>query len=249
MQLCGSLNILGFPHSSVDKESACSAGDPGSIPGLGISAGEGIGYPLHYSWASFVAQLVKNPPAMRETWFDPWVGKIPWRRERLPTPVFWPGEFQGLYSPWGHKESDTIERLSLSLEHSLALPFFGIGKKTDLFQSCGHCWVFQICWHIECSTLTHLQRCVNSKEYSAKKIINLISVLTIWWCSYVESSLVLLNESVCYDQYILLAKLCQPLTCFVLYSKAIFACYSRYPLTSYFCIPVPYNEKDIFFGC
>ena len=41
-----------------------------------------------------------------------------------------------------------------SLEHPLALPFFGIGMKTDLFQSCGHCWVFQICWHIECSTFT-----------------------------------------------------------------------------------------------
>ena len=39
-------------------------------------------------------------------------------------------------------------------EHSLALPFFGFGMKTDLFQFCGHCWVFQICWHIECSTLT-----------------------------------------------------------------------------------------------
>ena len=39
-------------------------------------------------------------------------------------------------------------------EHSLALPFFGIGMKTDLFQSCGHCWVFQICWHSECSTFT-----------------------------------------------------------------------------------------------
>ena len=39
-------------------------------------------------------------------------------------------------------------------EHSLALPFFGIGMKTDLFQSCGHCWVFQICWHIKCSTFT-----------------------------------------------------------------------------------------------
>ena len=42
---------------------------------------------------------------------DPWVGKIPWRRERLPTPVLWPGEFHGLYSPRGHKESDTIELL------------------------------------------------------------------------------------------------------------------------------------------
>ena len=59
------------------KESAYSAGDPGSIPGSGRSTGEGIGYPLQYSWASPVAQLVKNPPAMRETrvrslgWEDP----------------------------------------------------------------------------------------------------------------------------------------------------------------------------------
>ena len=45
---------------------------------------------------------------------DPWVGKIPWRRERLPTPVFWPGEFHGLYSPWGCKELDKTERLSFS---------------------------------------------------------------------------------------------------------------------------------------
>ena len=58
----------GFPDSSVDKESACNAGDPGSIPGPGRSAGEGIGYPLQYSWASLASQLVKNPPAMRETW-------------------------------------------------------------------------------------------------------------------------------------------------------------------------------------
>ena len=46
--------------------------------------------------------------------FDPWVGQIPWRRERLPTPVFWLGKFHGLYSPWGCKESDMTERLSLS---------------------------------------------------------------------------------------------------------------------------------------
>ena len=46
---------------------------------------------------------------------DPWVGNIIWRRERLPTPVFWPGESQGLYRPWGHKESDTTEQLSLPL--------------------------------------------------------------------------------------------------------------------------------------
>ena len=56
------------PDSSVGKESACNIGDPGSIPGLERSAGEGIGYPFQYSRASLVAQLVKNPPAMQETW-------------------------------------------------------------------------------------------------------------------------------------------------------------------------------------
>ena len=60
--------LLGFPDSSVGKESACNAGDPGWIPGLERSPGEGIDYPLQYSWASLVAQLGKNLPAMRETW-------------------------------------------------------------------------------------------------------------------------------------------------------------------------------------
>ena len=59
----------GFPpDSSAGKESACNAGDPSSIPGSERSSGEGISYPLQYSWASLVTQLVKNPPAMRETW-------------------------------------------------------------------------------------------------------------------------------------------------------------------------------------
>ena len=52
-----------------------------------------------------MAQLVKNPNVMQETW----VGKIPWRRERLPIPVFWPGKFHGQYRPCGHKELDTTE--------------------------------------------------------------------------------------------------------------------------------------------
>ena len=98
--------------------------------------------------ASLIAQLVKIRLQCRRPWFDSWVGKICWRRDRLPTPVFlgfpcgsagkesacnagdlssspwrkersptpvlWPGEFQGLYSPWGHKESDTTEWFSLS---------------------------------------------------------------------------------------------------------------------------------------
>ena len=58
---------MDFPHSSVGRESTCSAGDHSSILAE-RSAGEGIGYPLQYSWASLVAQLIKNLPAMRETW-------------------------------------------------------------------------------------------------------------------------------------------------------------------------------------
>ena len=63
-------------------------------------------------------------PACRRPGFDPWIGKIPWRREGLPTPVFWPGEFHGLCSPKGCKESDATERLSHSHTH------FCIYKKT-----------------------------------------------------------------------------------------------------------------------
>ena len=106
---------MGFPHSSVGKESTGNAKNPGPILGLGRSVGEGIGYPLQYSWASFVAQLVKNLPAMWETW----VWSLGWedpleKGKATPTSVFWPGEFHGPYSPWGHKELDTIEQLSLS---------------------------------------------------------------------------------------------------------------------------------------
>ena len=60
--------FLGFPGGSAGKESACNAVDPGLIPGLGRSPGEGTGHPLQSSWASLVAQLVKNLPAMLETW-------------------------------------------------------------------------------------------------------------------------------------------------------------------------------------
>ena len=59
---------MGFPGSSDGKESTCNAGNPGSIPGLGRSTGERIGNPFQHSWASPVAQLVKNPPAVWETW-------------------------------------------------------------------------------------------------------------------------------------------------------------------------------------
>ena len=89
-----------FPDSSVGKDSACNARDSGSLPGSGRSTGEGIGYPLQYSWASLVAQLAICLQCGRPE-FNPWVGKIPWRRERLPTPVFWPREFHGLCKSMG----------------------------------------------------------------------------------------------------------------------------------------------------
>ena len=106
---------LGFPDSSVGKESTCNAGDPSLIPGLGRSAGEGVGYPLQHSWASLVAHLVKNLLQCGRPGFSPWVGKIPWRRERLPIPVFLPGKFHGRYSPWGCKESDMTEQIHFIL--------------------------------------------------------------------------------------------------------------------------------------
>ena len=115
--MCGIFNIcyliMGSPDSSVGKESACNAGDPGLIPRLGRSPGEWLGYLLQYSWASLVAQLVKNLPALWESWVQPLGWEDPLEKGKATTPVFWPEEFHGLYSPWGHKESDMTERLSL----------------------------------------------------------------------------------------------------------------------------------------
>ena len=71
--------------------------------GVPMPSPEWIGYPLQYSWASLVAQLVKNPPALQETWVA-WVQPLGWedalRRERLPTPVFWPEEYHGRAKSW-----------------------------------------------------------------------------------------------------------------------------------------------------
>ena len=102
--------FLVFPGSSAGKEATCHAGDSNSIPGLGISTGEAIGYPLQYSYVFLMAKLVKNLPAMWRPGFNPW------RRAWLPTLVFLP-----VKSPWteepgrlqsGVAESDTTERLS-----------------------------------------------------------------------------------------------------------------------------------------
>ena len=103
-----------FPDSPVGKESSCNAGNPGSISGSGRSSGEGIGYPLQCSWASFVAQLVKNPPSMQETWVWSLGWEDPLEKGKAIHSSILPGEFHELYSPGDCKESDTTEWLSLS---------------------------------------------------------------------------------------------------------------------------------------
>ena len=106
--------LQGFPDSSAGKESACNAGESGSIPGLGRSPGEGIGYPLQYLWISLVAQMVKNPSAMKKTW----IRSLGWEdpleegmatHSTLAWRIPWTEEPGGLHSPWGCKELDMAE--------------------------------------------------------------------------------------------------------------------------------------------
>ena len=87
---------MGFPGGSAGKESACNAGDPSSIPGLGRSAGEGIATHSSLLGLFWWLSWLRIHPQCGRPGFDLCGGKIPWRRERLPTPVFWPGGFHGL---------------------------------------------------------------------------------------------------------------------------------------------------------
>ena len=104
----------GFPGSSVGKESTCNARGPSSIPGLGRSPGEGIGYLLQHSWAFLVAQLLKNPPAMRETWvqFLGWEDPLEKGKATHSSVLAWriPWTVQSMGSQ--RNESNTTERLS-----------------------------------------------------------------------------------------------------------------------------------------
>ena len=124
---------MDLPGGSAGKESACSAGDLGSTPGLGRFP-EGrerqhtpvlLGFPDGSvgKRSSYNAGYLGSIPRL---------GKFPWRRERQPTPVFWPGEFHGLYGPWGCKELDMTERLSLlsGLYFLLGFPGSSTGKES-----------------------------------------------------------------------------------------------------------------------
>ena len=138
---------LGFPSSSAGKESTCNAGSPGLIPWLGRSHGEGIGFPLQYSWASLLDQLVKNRLQCRRPGFSPCVWKIPWRREWLPTPVPLPGKSHGQrslvgYSPWSPIESDTTERLSLTPSSAVSTSPFSICISFPALHHFSRCHIF-----------------------------------------------------------------------------------------------------------
>ena len=84
-----------IPGSSAGKESTCNAGDPSWIPGSGSSPGEGIDYPLQYSWASLVVQMVKNLPSLWETWIQSLGWEDPLEEGMTTTSIFLLGE-----SPW-----------------------------------------------------------------------------------------------------------------------------------------------------
>ena len=144
-----------------------------------------------------MAQLVKNPPAMQETWVQSRVRKIPWRRERLSILVFWPREFHGLYSPWGCKESNMTEWLSHEggngnpLHHSClknpmgrgwtwvwvnSRSWWWTGRPGMLqfmgLQRVGHNWATELNWTESVKILSHCA--INLKlVYSCKSILQL----------------------------------------------------------------------------
>ena len=113
---------MGFLGSSAGKETACNAGDPSSIPGSGRSPGEGMGYPLQFSWASLMAQMVKNPPVIQETWVrylgweDPLEEEMATHFNILAWRIPWTGRSLVGYGPQGHKELDTTEAIRHAAE-------------------------------------------------------------------------------------------------------------------------------------
>ena len=110
-------------------------------------------------------------------------------------------------------------QLFASLMHSLALPFFGIGMKTDLFPSCSHCWAFQICWHIECSTLTASSfRTFNSLAGIPSPLLALFVLMLpkAYWTSHCRMS-----DSKWVTTSLWLSKSLRPF----LYSSSVYSCY------------------------
>ena len=107
-------SYTGFPDISVGKETTCNAGDPSSIPGSGWSPGEGISYLLQYSWASLVAQLLKNLPATWETWVQSLGWEDPLEKGMVTHSSILAWRIQWTVYPWGCRKSGMTEQLSLT---------------------------------------------------------------------------------------------------------------------------------------
>ena len=127
--LSNHISWKGFPVSSVGKESTCHTWNLSLIPGLGRSSREGIGHPLQHSWASLVAQLVKNLPAIaRDLGLIPGLAeKIPWRREGYPL------HYSGLQNSMNYKVHSVTE---LDMTEWLSLPFCTLLKWSFLLLFC-----------------------------------------------------------------------------------------------------------------
>ena len=119
----------GFTSTGDRTERSCVGSPTSSLTKRGLPQPPGLqvykGFPC--------GSAGKEPCNAGDLGFDPWVGKIPWRRERLPTPVFWPGEFHGMYSPRGHKESDTNERLSVHFQSPMG-SYYRVSWEINLCQ-------------------------------------------------------------------------------------------------------------------
>ena len=122
MDLNPSSTISAFPDSSVSKESTCNSRDPGSIPGSERSPGEGIGYPLQYSWPCLVAQTVKDLPAVRETLVRLLGREDPLEEGMATHSVFLPGDSPWTEEPGGLQSTGSQRQICLSTPRSQPLP-------------------------------------------------------------------------------------------------------------------------------
>ena len=153
---------MGFPGSSAGKiksnapallfwiESTCNAGDSSSIPRSGRSAGEGIGYRLQYSWASPVAQMVKNLPTLRETWVWSLGWKDPLEKgkathssilaQRIPWTILFGSQTVGHDWATFTFHGDSLKKIGIKLQYDLAMPLLGIYPEKTTFQdTCTQC--------------------------------------------------------------------------------------------------------------
>ena len=179
---------FGFPGSSAGKESACHAGDPGSIPGLGRCPGEGIGYPLQDSWASLVAQTVKNPPAMWQIWVrylgqeDPLEGGLATHSSilawRIPTDRrAWQLQLQSMGSQRvGHDWATNTDTHTQTQTHTSAC----LCETMNVLVHACECMCFWIwVWGQISVCLVSVRECVCMSTY-------LCVTLYVWACSWVR---------------------------------------------------------------